>query len=237
MGLRTKIAEKKLERKYKKHAHPKVYDWQWEAKGYNRIALVNFLVKNSGGHECNYLEIGCASNELFDSVFSLRKTGIEPNSGGTHRMTSDNFFEQNPKQCFDVVFIDGLHEYQQVRRDAINSLNFLNDGGWIAFHDFLPSSWKEQNIPRLQPTWTGDCWKMAIELSRSNGLDFRIVSIDYGVGLLRKSNKKFSVPDLSSKLSVAHFDKFVEELPNLPVIEFAEAINHINSVRNSNNFS
>lgn len=229
MGLRTKIAEKKLERKYKKHAHPKVYDWQWEAKGYNRIALVNFLVKNSGGHECNYLEIGCASNELFDSVFSLRKTGIDPNSGGTHRMTSDNFFEQNPKQCFDVVFIDGLHEYQQVRRDAINSLNFLNDGGWIAFHDFLPSTWKEHHVPRIQSEWTGDCWKLAIELSKADGLDFWIINIDHGVGLLRKSGIEYSLPNLSSELLDAQFDKFVEELQNLPIIDFDDAVNIINS--------
>lgn len=229
MGLRTKIAEKKLERKYKKHAHPKVYDWQWEAKGYNRIALVNFLVKNSGGHECNYLEIGCASNELFDSVFSLRKIGIDPNSGGTHRMTSDNFFEQNPKQCFDVVFIDGLHEYQQVRRDAINSLNFLNDGGWIAFHDFLPSTWKEHHVPRIQSEWTGDCWKLAIELSKADGLDFWIINIDHGVGLLRKSGIEYSLPNLSSELLDAQFDKFVEELQNLPIIDFDDAVNIINS--------
>lgn len=229
MGLRTKIAEKKLERKYKKHAHPKVYDWQWEVKGYNRIALVNFLVKNSGGHECNYLEIGCASNELFDSVFSLRKIGIDPNSGGTHRMTSDNFFEQNPKQCFDVVFIDGLHEYQQVRRDAINSLNFLNDGGWIAFHDFLPSTWKEHHVPRIQSEWTGDCWKLAIELSKADGLDFWIINIDHGVGLLRKSGIEYSLPNLSSELLDAQFDKFVEELPNLPIIDFDDAVNIINS--------
>ena len=229
MGLRTKIAEKKLERKYKKHAHPKVYDWRWENKGYNRIALVNFLVKNSGGHECNYLEIGCASNELFDSVFSLRKIGIDPNSGGTHRMTSDNFFEQNPKQGFDVVFIDGLHEYQQVRRDAINSLNFLNDGGWIAFHDFLPSTWKEHHVPRIQSEWTGDCWKLAIELSKAQGLDFWIINIDHGVGLLRKSGIEYSLPNLSSEFLDAQFDKFVEELPNLPIIDFDDAVNIINS--------
>lgn len=229
MGLRTKIAEKKLERKYKKHAHPKVYDWQWENKGYNRIALVNFLVKNSGGHECNYLEIGCASNELFDSVFSLKKIGIDPNSGGTHRMTSDNFFEQNPKQGFDVVFIDGLHEYQQVRRDAINSLNFLNDGGWIAFHDFLPSTWKEHHVPRIQSEWTGDCWKLAIELSKAQGLDFWIINIDHGVGLLRKSGIEYSLPNLSSEFLDAQFDKFVEELPNLPIIDFDDAVNIINS--------
>jgi hypothetical protein len=92
MGIRSKIASKRLEKKYRKYAHPTIFDWKWDSKGYDRIALVNYLVSKSGGHECKYLEIGCASNKLFDSVYSLQKTGVDPESGGTHRMTSDDFF-------------------------------------------------------------------------------------------------------------------------------------------------
>jgi len=229
MGLRTKIASKKLERRYKKNYHSKVYDWKWDTKGYNRIALVNFLVNNCGGHLCNYLEIGCASNNLFDSVFSINKTGVDPKSGGTHRMMSDSFFEANPNINFDVVFIDGLHEYQQVRKDAINSLNSLNDGGWIAFHDFLPSNWKEHHVPRIQSEWTGDCWKLAIELTKAEGLDFWIINIDHGVGLLKKSNNNYYIPDLSSELLAAEFDRFVAEVPNLPIVDFDKAVGIISS--------
>ena len=230
MSIASKIASKKLEIKFKKHSHPKIFDWHWDNKGYNRIALVNFLVAKCGGHECKYLEIGCASNELFDSVYSHHKTGVDPASGGTHRMTSDDFFGGTNEESFDVIFIDGLHEYQQVRRDAINALNVIKDGGWIAFHDFLPSTWKEHHIPRIQSDWTGDCWKLAVELSKADGVDFRIVNIDHGVGLLRKSKMDYSIPDLNSELSKAEFDKFVEEVPNLPIVEFEEAIRVVNSL-------
>lgn len=220
----------KLLRKYRKRSHPKVFDWNWELKGYNRIALINYLISVSGGQNCNYLEIGCASNDLFDSVFTSKKTGVDPESGGNLRMTSDDFFHNNKDKKYNVIFIDGLHEYPQVRKDTLNALEVLDENGWIAFHDFLPSSWKEQNIPRVQRTWTGDCWKMAVELNQSEGIDFKIVNIDYGVGLIRKSKSEYSVPDLRTQLSSAHFDKFVEELPNLPVIEFIDAIKHIDSV-------
>ena len=108
----------------------------------------------------------------------------------------------------------------------------IKDGGWIAFHDFLPSSWKEHHIPRIQTDFTGDCWKLALELSKADGVDFRIVSIDHGIGLLRKSKMDYSIPDLSSELSKAEFDKFVEEVPNLPIVEFEEAISFINSLSN-----
>jgi hypothetical protein len=229
-----KFNKRRLLKKYKKNYHPKVIDWAWDLKSFNRIALVNYLVSVSGGFSCNYLEIGCASNDLFNSVMSSNKTGVDPKSGGTERMTSDQFFEANNNRTFDVIFIDGLHEYSQVRKDALNSLEALNFNGWIAFHDFLPSSWSEQNVPRLQSEWTGDCWKLALELINSDGLDFKIVNIDHGIGLLRKSKKKFSVPDLSSILSSATFEKFLQELPNLPIIEYTEAINHINSAIDSN---
>ena len=47
---------------------------------------------------------------------------------------------KNSHLKFDVIFIDGLHEYEQCQRDCLNSMKFLNDGGIILFHDFLPRS-------------------------------------------------------------------------------------------------
>lgn len=49
-------------------------------------------------------------------------------------MSSDKFFKIN-KIFFDVVFIDGLHKYEQCQRDCMNSMKFLNQGGIIIFHD------------------------------------------------------------------------------------------------------
>jgi predicted O-methyltransferase YrrM len=137
-------------------------------------------------------------------------------------MTSDDFFKDNTAK-FDTVFIDGLHEYSQVRRDALNALEVINEGGWIAFHDFLPSTWKEQHVPRISKAWTGDCWKLAVELSRAQGIEFMIVKIDRGVGLMRKISKNYEVPDLSHELANAQFDRFVMEVDNLPIVDFKEA--------------
>ena len=61
------------EAKFSSHAHPKKFDWKWREKGFNRIALVNYLVSKTGGLKSNYLEIGCDSNVLFDAVASLKK--------------------------------------------------------------------------------------------------------------------------------------------------------------------
>lgn len=224
----NKILETFKQVRFAAHRHPKVFDWGWNTTRYNRIAIVNFLISRTKGWNSAYLEIGCAGNVLFDAVASGDKTGVDPALGGTERTTSDEFFAKNNKK-FDVIFIDGLHEYDQVRRDAINALECLNDNGWIAFHDFLPSNWKEHHVPRLQEAWTGDCWKLAIELSKASGVDFKIIKIDHGVGLLQKTSQNYSVPDLKSELLDAEFATFVECVGKLPLINVDEAVKVIKS--------
>ena len=213
--------------KYKKNSNPKVFDWAWEKKGYNRIALVNYLISKSGGINSKYLEIGCNKNALFDSVASLNKTGVDPEKGGTHRMTSDEFFLKN-KEVFDVIFVDGLHEYHQVHTDAINALKAVKVGGYVAFHDFLPCNWINQHVPRLNDkTWNGDCWKLASQLKESKGIEFFILEIDGGVGVVKKLSNEFQVPDFSEELKSSEFEKFVSIVDDLPVISYAEGINKL----------
>ena len=216
---------------YLKNAHPKTFNWDWGSKGYTRIAFINALISNAKQWHTDYLEIGCCYDDVFKSVPVKNKVGVDPMMGGTHRMTSDDFFAQN-NQTFDVMFIDGLHEYQQVRRDAINALDVLNKGGVIAFHDMLPSNWKEalpDYVPVLTNAWTGDVWKLAVELNHAKGLEFYIVDIDYGVGFIRKKSDKWSVPDMSDKLLNAKFDAFVEHVNKLPIIPFEDAMKKIQS--------
>ena len=214
---------------YQHHAVQKTFSWSWGQKQHNRIALVNFMVGLAGGWNARYLEIGCFRNDLFHAVGSARKTGVDPAQGGTHRMTSDEFFEQNPGEKFDVVFIDGLHEYPQVRRDTVNALKAIPVGGFIGFHDLLPSSWLEHHVPRLQGNWTGDCWKIALELRETKGVAFCIASVDHGVGMLRKTSEDVEMPDMESQLAEAEFDRFVEELDRLPIMDAPEAMAFIAS--------
>lgn len=109
----------------------------FKAVPYNRIALVNFIAAHKRG--ARYLEIGCDDNQLFSAVPLAEKVGVDPVKGGTHRMTSDAFFAQN-EACFDLLFIDGLHTHDQVRRDVVNAMGALTPGGWIALHDLVPRS-------------------------------------------------------------------------------------------------
>ena len=134
----------------------------------------------------NYLEIGCDKDQLFSKIRIKNKVGVDPISGGTIRSTSDIFFLKNPNDKYDVIFIDGLHYYEQVIKDIKNSLKILNDDGFILVHDCLPRSLAHQAVPRYRGSWNGDVWKSIVELRNDINLDIITCEIDFGVAIIRK---------------------------------------------------
>ena len=214
------IKPRLMQLRWHHHADTRVLDWNWEKINFNRIAVVNLLLTRF--KDPSYLEIGCASDSLFNSVPSLRKIGVDPATGGNVRKTSDDFFATN-MQRFDVVFIDGLHTYEQVRRDVINSIKAINDGGWIALHDMLPRNWIEHHVPIVsQGAWTGDVWKVAFELAQTDGIEFKILKIDHGVGVIKVINQKAELKDLTEELSIKEFDYYYDNLNKLPIVEWED---------------
>jgi hypothetical protein len=205
--------------RYRNHFDARRLDVNWLVTNFNRIAVVNLLMaRNPDG---NYLEIGCAGNELFDSVIAKHKTGVDPERGGNVRLTSDEFFRSDDGMRYDVIFIDGLHHYEQARRDVINALSRLGKGGWIALHDMYPRDWLEEHIPRISNIWTGDVWKVAFELAQSPDVDFRIIKIDYGVGVLRPLKPGAQLLDLRPTLADKRFPYFYDHIGTLPVLDYA----------------
>lgn len=214
----------KLVEKYKSNAYSNSFKWRWRKVHWNRIALVNYVT--SSIPNCAYLEIGCGGNSLFDSLPLQDKTGVDPNTGGTVSQTSDAFFEQNSKS-FDFIWIDGLHIYEQVHRDVENAVACLRPGGWIGLHDLLPVNWKEEHVPRINPSWTGDAWKVAMEIAATQGLEFRIILIDHGVGLFRVEPGAATLVDKSDVLHDKRFGYFYENIDTLPLVDWHDALRWI----------
>ena len=132
-----------------------------------------------------YLEIGCFKNELFNKIICETKVGVDPISGGNIRERSDVFFKKNLEK-FDCIFIDGLHIYEQVKKDIYNSIKFLNHGGIILLHDCLPSNVYDQAVPRCQYKWNGDVWKALVEIRTKPDLDSYTCFADQGIGIIFK---------------------------------------------------
>ena len=199
-----------------------VIDINWNEINYNRISFINKAVQKF--KNCKYLEIGCETNICFNSINAKSKIGVDPERGGTIRDTSDNFFETN-KQLFDVIFVDGLHTFEQCRKDIINSLNCLNKDGYVFIHDLIPRSWAEENIPRLQTLWTGDVWKVSFELRKTEGIDFVVILADHGVGIIRKKTEKVRYFDGYSQLKDLRFKDFLKKFNEINYIDPEQALN------------
>ena len=150
---------------------------------YFRWDLIEYLI---GKYKyTDYLEIGCDQDELFSKIKIKNKVGVDPKSGGNVRKTSDEFFKDNKKK-FDIIFIDGLHTFKQVKNDILNSINCLKEGGIILVHDCMPDSLSKQAVPRYRMIWNGDVWKAIVDLRQREDLEIFTCEMDQGIGIIKK---------------------------------------------------
>jgi hypothetical protein len=173
----------------------------------NRTDIINFFIKKYD-HK-SYLEIGVSDPGVnFAKIIVDKKISVDPNvNEANFVMTSDDFFKENNEK-FDVIFIDGLHESEQVYRDIHNSINSLNDGGSIILHDCNPHSEIIQLVPQIQGgEWTGDCWKAFVKFRQENNQYFTfVIDTDYGVGVIKKSNKGITPLVIDKDINYENFD-------------------------------
>ena len=158
----------------------KRYDWGKYPKRYEIIQKIINIQKYK-----SYLEIGCDRNQSFSKIEIENRIGVDPVEGGSHKMTSDDFFQIN-KTKFDLIFIDGLHEYHQVVNDIENSLRCLNENGVILLHDCLPRTIWNQITPRINSDWNGDVWKAIVKCRTLVDLDTYTCIADRGIGIIFK---------------------------------------------------
>ena len=212
--------------KFKRNDADNFFDY--EKKPYNRLSVISLaisqVIMKKGYENSNYLEIGCFDDKAFNSIpLPLeQKIGIDPVQGGTHRMTSDDFFSSNKKK-FDVIFIDGLHTYEQCSKDCINAMNFLNKDGIIIFHDMMPRHKTEES-----PKFSGDVWKVAYDLTKSKNVNFIIANMDQGVGLLKITSNSNYIKQLEIKNK--NFDDYKNfYYKQLPSVNIKTALDFIKS--------
>jgi hypothetical protein len=178
-----------------------------------RIEIINAIIQKNNYK--TYLEIGVNTpaqpGYSHDSINIPTKHGVDPNVDTTFKMTSDDFFAQN-KNMYDIIFVDGLHIFDQAYRDIVNSLRFLNVRGTIIVHDCNPM--KEVTQRRKQPTgfwvriwhgirhgvwhgvWHGDVWKAILKLRIENpNIQIYTIDADEGCAIIQKGSQELYKPD------------------------------------------
>jgi hypothetical protein len=177
----------------------------------NRTELINRLIKKYKYK--SYLEIGVNTPAQpgynWVGVEIETKHGVDPNVDTTYRMESDTFFNEHISQKYDIIFVDGLHLFEQVYKDIVNSLENLNENGVIVVHDCNPITEITQRRLRASDSWHGDVWKSIVKLRMENpNLEISTVDTDEGCGIIRKGKQELLV--VESGVDTYHYN-FLKE--------------------------
>jgi hypothetical protein len=199
-----------------------------------RTDLLNFLAEKY--QLKRYLEIGLQNaSQNFDKVKCEYKFSVDPDpkAKATQCRTSDDFFRYtqdhisiNPEgtfQPFDLIFIDGLHTAEQVKKDFENSLKIISPKGFIVLHDCNPEKEEHTIVPRPTKTghWNGDVYKFAVDLTQETGV--YTVAIDNGMTIYVNPKRweddyelDHDIPNTFSKdMTWDYFNENRKELLNL----------------------
>jgi hypothetical protein len=133
-----------------------------------------------------YLEIGVNTGDTFD-LASCAAIAIDPNfqlqrpmvnrkpSACFFNMTSDAFFKKHDPtaifgQPIDMAFLDGMHWFEFLLRDFINTEKHCKTNSIVLLHDCMPT---DEHVARRDPGdarfvgqtrnegwWAGDVWKV-----------------------------------------------------------------------------
>jgi Methyltransferase domain len=146
---------------------------------------INALAEALGAKR--YLEIGVHAGETFVNINIEERTGVDPNfvfdtSKHENRATrffpipSDEFFVNSRfGGPYDIIFIDGLHTFEQTYRDFMNALMVAHRKTVWLIDDTFPcdifSAWpqhgdavrfrRESGVVANSGAWHGDVYKMA----------------------------------------------------------------------------
>jgi len=176
-----------------------------------RIEIVRQALDAVGARR--YLELGVKDGVCFRAIEAETKVAVDPHfafrvplgsrlrtllgktEGVLHfGTTSDVFFDRHATRLapFDVVFVDGLHTYEQAYRDVVNALGVLRPGGLVVVHDCNPQS-AAAAVPSLAEAartegfagdWNGDVYRAIVRLRTDPRLRVDVVDADQGVGLV-----------------------------------------------------
>jgi predicted O-methyltransferase YrrM len=90
---------------------------------------------------------------------------------------------------FDMLFIDGDHSYEGVRRDHEQYESLVRDGGLIAFHDIVPDQRDAEGVLLHENCYAGGVHRYWAEIKDQYSHWEFVESWNqngFGIGVLRK---------------------------------------------------
>lgn len=171
----------------------------------NHIEIIEFFVRLIKPK--NFLELGVQYGECTKKIINLipdEYIGVDINKTKNidyfinknknfnfFNMSTDEYFEklinENNKLKLDMVFIDACHTHESTYKDFLNVKDYINEDGFIFFHDCYPYS-KEWTKPNL----CGDGYKTSelIRLKHNNNFEILTLPVNPGISIARKCTKQ-----------------------------------------------
>jgi predicted O-methyltransferase YrrM len=103
------------------------------AKHFNNVIAIDPFFNDYDKNDitCEYMDL----TEVYNTFNSV----ISKYNNITHiRKTSDDAISQLKDIKVDLIYIDGMHTYDQVKLDIQNYLPIIKDSGFICGHDYHP---------------------------------------------------------------------------------------------------
>jgi len=134
---------------------------------------------------CQALEDGLLVDDIDYNCCDVDKTCINIKQKtivplNFYIMTSDKLAEEWDKKL-DILFIDGYHEYSQVKRDYFTFSKFVRPNGFIFLHDTNPPSKKYTTR-----SYCWDAYKILEDLKRDSTIEFITIPYSFGLTVCRK---------------------------------------------------
>jgi len=200
----------------------------------HRWDIINHFIQKKNYK--SYLEIGYFKGWSFDNVKCEDKTAVDPNpsklpkmesapyltiighsdSDKIYKLTSDDFFAEYAfvggiKNKWDLIFIDGLHEASQVKKDIMNSLEHLSPNGTIILHDCNPPTLAHSTTGDAGGNWNGDVYKAWITFRfQYPEYETYTVDTDWGCGVIESPVNEISDTYIDGLFKGEDIRKYIE---------------------------
>ncbi len=94
---------------------------------------------NADGNNVEYYDVGKAFIELTDKYSTSCHINL-------HKSDSSEFLKRAADNYYDIVYIDGDHSYEGVKRDLESAFTKVKNGGYIMGHDYEMNMAKAHNV-------------------------------------------------------------------------------------------
>jgi hypothetical protein len=196
--------------------------------GVQYIKFLKFLAEQQT--PASYLEVGTRNGEsaaqldcdmiCIDPNFALNFNVMKKRRRSLmFQTTSDEFFastdvRQIYPQGIDMAFLDGLHLYEFLLRDFMNTEKYCHKNSVVLLHDCLPFRKEITNRVQTPGAWTGDVWKV-LKILKKYRPEVNVIFFDCPpTGLVACTNL-----DPNSTVLADSYDKIVAEFADAKLPE------------------